>query len=395
MTTRRHPGIVERHSKSCPTRDGGRCVKPCQPRFEAWVWSARDGRKVRKSFPTPAAARGWRTDALAALRRGTMRAPTSTTLNAAAAAFVAGIESGVIVSRNGSPYKPSVRRAYARDLRLFVLPEVGAVKLAELRRADMQALVDRLHAAGMSPTRLKGIVMPVRALCRHALERDELVVNPTEHLRLPAVTGKRERAASPAEAERLLSALADDDRALWATAFYAGLRRGELRALRWSDIDLTENVISVERSWDDVEGAIDPKSEKGRRRVPIATPLRLLLLEHKARTGRRAGEFVFGSTSTRPFTSTNIRRRARMAWAATAIGEFFCGRDAQLEPIGLHECRHTYVSLMAAAGFALEEIGDYVGHSSTYMVDRYRHLIEGHEARAAARFDAYLATGAV
>jgi hypothetical protein len=45
---------------------------------------------------------------------------------------------------------------------------------------------------------------------------------------------------------------------------------------------------------------------------------------------------------------------------------------------------------LAAAGFALEETGDYVGHSSTYMVDRCRHLIEGHETRAAARFDAYL-----
>jgi integrase len=175
-------------------------------------------------------------------------------------------------------------------------------------------------------------------------------------------------------------------------AFYAGLRRGEIRALRWSDIDLAANVIAVERLWDDVEGAIDPKSEKGRRRVPIATPLRLLLLEHKARTGRRDAEFVFGSTATRPFTSTNVRKRALKAWAATVVGEFFRGRPAELEPIGLHECRHTYVSLMAAAGFSLEEIGDYVGHSSAYMVDRYRHLLEGHEARAAARFDAFLDT---
>jgi integrase len=75
------------------------------------------------------------------------------------------------------------------------------------------------------------------------------------------------------------------------------------------------------------------------------------------------------------------------------VGEFFAGRCAGIEPIGLHECRHTYVSLMADAGFSLEQIGDYVGHSSAYMVDRYRHLLDGHEAAAAARFDAYLATG--
>jgi hypothetical protein len=69
-------------------------------------------------------------------------------------------------------------------------------------------------------------------------------------------------------------------------------------------------VITVERSCDDVEGAIDPTSEKRRRRVPIATPLRLLPLEHKVRTGRRGCEFVFGSKLTQPFTSTNVRKRA-------------------------------------------------------------------------------------
>jgi len=46
---------------------------------------------------------------------------------------------------------------------------------------------------------------------------------------------------------------------------------------------------------------------------------------------------------------------------------------------------------MHDAGFSLEEIGPYIGHSSTYMTERYRHLLDGHEARAAARFDEYLA----
>jgi hypothetical protein len=50
--------------------------------------------------------------------------------------------------------------------------------------------------------------------------------------------------------------------------------------------------------------------------------------------------------------------------------------------------------MLHAAGFSLEEIGDYVGHSSTYMTDRYRHLLAGHEEKAAQRFDSYL-TGAL
>jgi integrase len=64
--------------------------------------------------------------------------------------------------------------------------------------------------------------------------------------------------------------------------------------------------------------------------------------------------------------------------------------SAGLEPIGLHECRHTYVSLMHAAGRSLEEIGDYVGQSSAYMTDRYRHLLDGTRTEAAAALDALL-----
>jgi integrase len=56
-----------------------------------------------------------------------------------------------------------------------------------------------------------------------------------------------------------------EDRPLWATAFYAGLRRGELRGLRDEDVDLEANEIHVRRGWDDVDGEIDPKSAKGTR----------------------------------------------------------------------------------------------------------------------------------
>ena len=110
--------------------------------------------------------------------------------------------------------------------------------------------------------------------------------------------------------------------------------------------------------------------------------LRRYLLAHRARTGRRGADLFFGRTAHTPFTPTTVRRRAIAAWA-----------KAKLTPIGLHECRHTYVSLMHTAGVPLERIGDYVGHSSNYMTDRYRHLIEGQRADDAARLDQLL-TGA-
>ena len=61
---------------------------------------------------------------------------------------------------------------------------------------------------------------------------------------------------------------------MWATALYAGLRRGELAALRWLDVDFERGLIRVERSW-------EPKSRSGRRRVPMARPLKAHLAAHR------------------------------------------------------------------------------------------------------------------
>ena len=77
---RRTPtGIRVRHSRSCATSHGQqRCS--CSPSYEASVYSAADGKKIRRVFPTLAAARSWRHDSATAVRRGAMRAPTATTL---------------------------------------------------------------------------------------------------------------------------------------------------------------------------------------------------------------------------------------------------------------------------------------------------------------------------
>jgi hypothetical protein len=80
-------------------------------------------------------------------------------------------------------------------------------------------------AAGSSPALIEASVIPVRAICRHAMRSPSrgIVVNPTAGSELPATRGGRERIAPPKECARLLAALPDRDRALWATAMCAGL----------------------------------------------------------------------------------------------------------------------------------------------------------------------------
>jgi len=206
------------------------------------------------------------------------------------------------------------------------------------------------------------------------------------------VRGRRERIASPAEAAALIAALPNEhDRAVWATAMYSGLRLGELQALRDQDVDLQAGVIRVERGWDKLEGDIDPKSRAGRRKVPIVAALRGHLAAHMLRRGD-AGGFFFGSGG-RPLNYNMLMKRSRRAWAAAAVGAFLTGRPlpVELDPIGLHEARHTAASFMIAAGVNVKALSSYLGHSSiTITLDRYGHLMPGNEDEAVELVDAYL-----
>jgi integrase len=149
-------------------------------------------------------------------------------------------------------------------------------------------------------------------------------------------------------------------------------------ALRWEDIDLAAGVLRVERSWDVKAGAIEPKTEKGRRTFPIASALRDYLVEQRIKTDDPEG-LVFGHGS-RPFEPSPVRTRAAMAW-----------RVAGLERITLHECRHTFASLMIAAGVNAKTLSTYMGHANiSITLDRYGHLMPGNEAEAAELLDAYL-----
>jgi integrase len=369
-------GVQVRHSRGCQHRTG-RCT--CKPSFEAWVWSERDGRKISRRFRNVSEAKGWRADALAALRAGSLRASNGTTVRHAADAWLDGAREGLIRTRSGDAYKPSALRGYDQALRDYILPTLGGAKLSDVRRIDVQDLADKLATRGLNPSTIRNALMPLRALYRRAVARGEVAVNPTMGVQLPAVRGRRERIASPTEAATLIAALPEDDRAMWTTAFYAGLRLGERRALRWEDIDLTAGVIRVTASWDQKAGLVEPKSRAGRRAVPIPTLLRSFLVAHKIRCAWAEG-FAFGRSQSRPFNPSSVWLRASTAW-----------RKAKLAPIGLHEARHTYASLMIAAGVNAKALSTYMGHSSvTITYDRYGHLMPGNEDEEAALLDAYL-----
>jgi integrase len=330
--------------------------------YRARIWSNRDGKRIAKAFPTMAAAKSWRRDALKAVEQ-------------AMEAWLEGARAGLIRNRSGDPYKPSAIRSYERNFRLRVKDELGRFQLTEVRRTDLQVLIDTMQADSLSASTIDCTLNPLRAIYRRALARGEVGENPVRGVELPKGGERRDRIASPDEASRLLAALDAGDRPIWATAMYAGLRRGELMALTADHIDLATGLIHVERSWDYYEGLIGLKSKAGKRKVPIAGVLR----DHLDGVETAGTAFAFG-TKDEPFAVDAVIARAKAAW-----------KKAKLDPITLHECRHTFASLMIAAEVNAKALSTYMGHANIGItLDRYGHLMPGNEEEAASLLDAYL-----
>src|SRR5207247_774459 len=188
-------------------------------------------------------------------------------------------------------------------------------------------------------SQIRNSFVPMQALYRRARRNGTVDVNPALDLELPTPEG-RDRAATPSQAAEIIAALPEDDRALWATAFYAGLRRGELRALRV--VDVNETCLHVEYGWDDSHGQQGPKSLAGRRDVPLTETLRQYLLAHPERTGRSGEDPVFGRTAVLPFTPNHLSDRAYEALAALVVGRFLRGENARIARWTLHEARHSF-----------------------------------------------------
>jgi len=396
-------GIRQRHGNACKHPKSG-----CKCPWEAFVYSKRDGKKIRKSFPTKGAAIQWRDDSRSAVRKRIMRAPTSMTLSEAAQTWLDGARAGTILPRSKKPYKPATIRGYERSLRLHVLPELGYRKLSEIEHGELQEFVNTLITQGHSPGLINCVIGPVRCIFRYAIKKKEwgIAINQTTGLELPADDSGRERAAPPEECAKLLGALTRD-RALWATAMYSGLRRGELQALRVENIDLAAGVIYVHYGWDQYEGEIETKNHE-RRKVPIAGRLRDYLDEHLLglEWRERPDGLVFGVEPRKPFVPMSVGERAGRAWGwkqvpnperdASPAKIWVKARTDALQRITPHECRHTFASLMIEAmkeakAFNPKALSTYMGHADISITyDTYGHLFPGNEEEAAGLLDSYL-----
>jgi integrase len=204
-----------------------------------------------------------------------------------------------------------------------------------------------------------------------------------EALARALAAGRHRDPHAPAVGDGEAAARADEDRQdaeLVRVAAYTGLRRGELVALRWRDVDFARHRLVVRRA---VSGGVEAPSTKSRRAREVPLPDQAAgALDRLSRRADFTGadDYVFANRIGRRLDGSALRRRVERA------------RDAAgLRPLRFHDLRHTYGSLLVAGGVDLAAVKAAMGHARISTTERYLHARSASEM--AERFTRALASG--
>jgi integrase len=291
---------------------------------------------------------------------------------------------------------PSTFEGYQLNLRRHVLPRLGSRTLSSLRTDDVDELIAELEAEGKAPGTVRNVIVPLRKLLVDAVRQGLIVANPAARADLPPAqdfAGTEIPLVHTAAIRAALTDLAPTDPVrnepdlfyvhFFDVALGTALRLGELRALRFGNVDRDRRLIRVERAYSR-HVLRQPKTESGIRSVPLFPSVEGALRELAARAferGRYAPEeLVFGSMRGKPLQPSNFRQRV---WNPAL-------RLAGLEDEGyrFHDLRHTCVSRLVAAGADIKLVQAVAGHANPLItLKRYSHLLDARVTEAATRFD--------
>ena len=236
----------------------------------------------------------------------------------------------------------------------------------------------RSRDRGLAPKSIRNYLGALSSLYTFAIKKRYAITNPVSLVDLPQKADSDEiRFLTLDEVFTLVDAVEDGpyaqvDRTLFLVAAMTGLRLGELRALRWRDVDWRASKVRVRRNY--VRGAFQtPKSRKGTRAVPMADEVAGALdRHHQATRPARDGALVFPDPLTGdPLDDNGIRDR--FATTLTA---------AMLPKHTPHDLRHTFGTAMAAEGVPMRTLMAWMGHASITTTMIYSHYAPSHEEAA-------------
>ena len=283
--------------------------------------------------------------------------------------------------------RPSTYKGYRGYAERNIKPSLGSKQISKVTAADVQTLYRKLQREGgvdggaLSPTTVRRIHGVLHQALNAAVDRHLIVKNPTDDVTLPKKVTAAKTILNDKQLERFMEAIKADEH--WHDFFYleitTGLRRGELIALQWDDLNFETGVLTVNKQAYTVNGElqiIPPKTKASVRKLVLPPAVLAVLREYRRKVDSR---WMFPSPVKvdRPITPGVARRRLQ-----TILERADCKR------VRFHDLRHTFATLALENGMDVKTLSAMLGHvSAVTTLDIYTHITGDMQRAAAASID--------
>lgn len=304
---------------------------------------------------------------------------------------------------------PATYEFYNYNINDYIIPALGHLKLKDIRPAHIQQYIKqltdlpkrtrgRLSESGgtIAASTVRRYLTVLQSIFKQAVKQGLLNENPAnvEHLTLPKAQVPKVDIFTKQEAAQMLAALENEDlqfQTLIQLAIFTGARRGELTALKFSDIDFEQRKITIERSAYKITGqplATKPPKDYETRTVTInesCCQLLKMLKREKLAESQRLGSAWCGDDWV--FTQWNGEMMNLMT-PTKRFSKFL--KKNGLKHRKFHSLRHTSATLLLYAGVNIKQVQGRLGHGDIETTNKYLHLIEEADVEAANKLDIML-----
>lgn len=263
----------------------------------------------------------------------------------------------------------STYRIYKSQAEKHIIPRIGGLQVGEIRQDDVQDFVNEIKK-GLAPSMVHNVCRLLKSIFVAARDKSLIGEIPFGKVRKPQNKVKRPRVLACSEQLRLERDVAQTGELEYIVCLYAGLRLGEVCALRWEDIDFEEKMLYVNHTLKRVpckEGGAKtklildtPKTENSRREMPIPAFLAWQLKEKMARENGRETDFVFQSPRGGCLDPRTLQERLKKKFKKLKV------RGAHF-----HTLRHTFATRCLEKRIGIETLSELLGHSTPQITIQY------------------------
>ena len=270
-------------------------------------------------------------------------------------------------------YKPAKKRAEIH---------FGDIPIKDIKPRDITAFLRILANQDYAQKTIANQRLVINLICEHAIREGDIEMNPCASAKAPKDTKKTSRTAASATDEEIIKKSSD----VWLFPFIAimtGMRKGEILALQWKDIDFENNIIMVTKSvYHEGDRPLikSPKTEAGNRIVPLLQPLKEKL---QAIKNKSPDHFIISDTGERPLSNRRYTTEYTRFKDETGIG------------CTAHQLRHSFATIAFECGVPVKSVQEILGHKqlSTTM-DLYTDFRKKSFDDAASSLNAFLSNDA-